>query len=198
MPLPCLGVQVVLYEPDDTYFWGCSLAGINNRPEGWAVLEGTTKQGWGHADSVVGTETWREGDRSLWAQWASQQGTRPDCLGPIHPLHKSAQVCATCYDPGKLAPSNEHHTGGKQWDLPPNLAMGSCNELSWALSFPVLYWYIPKPTLYFYGFMRILWCKGSCLKLKITRSQKPGSARLSTSICRNPTAFGLHPTECLI
>lgn len=100
-----------------------------------------------------------------------------ECLGPIHPLHRSAQVSATCYDPGKLPPSNEHHTGGKQWDLPPNLAMGSCNELSWALSFPVLYWYIPKTTLYFYGFMRILWCKGSCLKLKITRSQKPGKCQ---------------------
>lgn len=175
MPLTCLGVQVVLYEPDDTYFWGCSLAGINNRPEGWAVLEGTTKQGWGHA---VGT---RPGGKGIAAFGHSGRPSRvrdqTECLGPIHPLHRSAQVSATCYDPGKLAPSNEHHTGGKQWDLPPNLAMGSCNELSWALSFPVLYWYIPKTTLYFYGFMRILWCKWSCLKLKITRSQKPGKCQ---------------------
>ena len=101
-----------------------------------------------------------------------------ECIWPIRPLHKAAQVSATRYEPGKLAPSNEHRVGGKQWDSPSSSATGSCDELSWVLSCPVLYWYIRKTTLYFYGFMRILWCKGSCLKLKITRSRKPGSAIL--------------------
>lgn len=59
--------------------------------------------------------------------------------------------------------------------------MGSCNELSWVLTCPVLYCHIHKTTLY--GFMRILWCKGLCLKLKITRSPKPGSAILEQAQC---------------
>lgn len=52
-------------------------------------------------------------------------------------LHKAVQASTARYDPGKPAPSHEHHIGGKQWDLPPSSATGSSDALSW----PVLYWY---------------------------------------------------------
>jgi len=68
------------------------------------------EQGWGRAGWGPG----RGGDGVTAFGHSEHPCVAAERLWPIHLFHKAAQVSAAHYDPGKLPPSNEPHTGGKQ------------------------------------------------------------------------------------
>lgn len=94
--LSCLGVQVVLYEPDE-YCLGLT----TDRRDGLCSRL-CAVQSWGHRGSTVGTGTWGDGVIAFGhCGHAGVVCNQIERLWHLRSLHKAAQMSTARYDPGE-------------------------------------------------------------------------------------------------